>query len=134
MNALTFDTSGFQLHGQDAFLLSGEFHYFRVPKEDWKYRMQLFKESGGNTIATYVPWIIHEPTEGDIRFGDVGPRDLAGFLATAQEVGLKVIIRPGLYVYSEIVNAGLPQWLLDDYPQILAVDMHGKPVHHFSIS
>ncbi len=134
MNHLTFDPNGFQLNGQDAFMLSGEFHYFRVPKEDWKKRMQLYKEAGGNTLGTYVPWIIHEPEEGNIRFGDIGPRDLAGFLETAQEVGLKVILRPGLYVYSEIVNCGLPQWLLDNYPEILAVDMHGQKIKHYSIS
>ena len=134
MNTITYDSYGFRVDGRDDFMISGEFHYFRVPREDWKYRMQLFKDSGGNTVATYVPWIIHEPEEGHIVFGDVGPRDLEGFLKTAAEVGLKVIIRPGPYVYSELVNSGLPQWLLDNYPEVMAKNAKGENIHHFSIS
>ena len=52
---LTFDKQAFQIDDRDAFMISGEFHYFRVPHTDWKRRMELFKEAGGNTIATYVP-------------------------------------------------------------------------------
>ncbi|MBR2263214.1 MAG: beta-galactosidase, partial [Firmicutes bacterium] len=134
MNTLTYDHNGFQLDGRDDFMISGEFHYFRVPREDWKYRMQLFKDCGGNTLATYVPWIIHEPEEGRILFGDVGPRDLEGFLKTAAEVGLKVILRPGPYSYSELVNAGLPQWILDKYPETLARSASGAIIHRRSVS
>ncbi len=134
MNTLTYDQNGFQLDGRDDFMISGEFHYFRVPREDWKYRMQLFKDCGGNTLATYVPWIIHEPEEGRILFGDVGPRDLEGFLKTAAEVGLKVILRPGPYSYSELVNAGLPQWILDKYPETLARSANGTIIHRRSVS
>ena len=42
-----FDKIGFQIDGKDQFLVSGEFHYFRVPAYDWKRRMELFKEAGG---------------------------------------------------------------------------------------
>ena len=83
MASFSFDSLGFQVDGRDQYLVSGEFHYFRVPRQDWKRRMQLFKEAGGNCLATYVPWLIHEPTEGDIRFGDVDNRDLQGFLRLA---------------------------------------------------
>lgn len=134
MNDFSFDQLGFKIDGQDSYLISGEFHYFRVPREDWKRRMKLFREAGGNCIATYVPWVIHEPTEGDIRFGDIDARDLCGFLRMAQEMGLKVILRPGPYQYSEIYYAGLPAWLSRDYPETLAVDIHGKRIHRHSIS
>ena len=129
-----FDKIGFQIDGKDQFLVSGEFHYFRVPAYDWKRRMELFKEAGGNCLATYVPWLIHEPEEGNILFGDVPNRDLVSFLETAKEVGLKVMLRPGPYQYSELVNAGLPNWLLDDYPEILARDIHGEPFYNESVS
>ena len=130
----SFDSIGFQIDGQDAFMVSGEFHYFRVPRSDWRRRMQLFKEAKGNCIATYVPWLIHEPTEGDIRFGDVDNRDLAAFLTIAREEGLKVVLRPGPYQYSELVNDGLPEWLLADYPETLATDINGSAFRHSSIS
>lgn len=134
MNAFSFDRTGFFVDGQDRFMVSGEFHYFRVPHSDWRRRMRLLREAGGNCIATYVPWLIHEPTEGDIRFGDVPQRDLHAFLVAAQEEGLKVVLRPGPYQYSELDNAGLPAWLLNDYPQVHALDIDGRVINPHSIS
>ena len=134
MNSITFDHIGYKINGQDGFLISGEMHYFRVPREDWAERLSLLKQAGGNCVATYVPWLIHEPVEGDIRFSDVPQRDLAGFLREARSAGLSVIVRPGPYCYSELVNAGLPVWLLENYPQIFARDMKGNKIHHFSVS
>lgn len=131
---IEFDKNGFKYSGDDGFMVSGEFHYFRVPRSDWRRRMELFKEAGGNTIATYVPWIVHEPTEGEILFGDRDERDLAAFLETAREAGLAVCLRPGPYQYSELINDGLPEWLLTDYPEILACDASGKPFRHSSVS
>jgi len=115
-------------------MISGEFHYFRVPAKDWKRRMELFREAGGNCLATYVPWLIHEPEEGRIVFGDVPNRDLVRFLETAKEVGLQVTLRPGPYQYSELVNDGLPDWLLNDYPEVLARDVSGEPFRDSSVS
>lgn len=127
MAKVQFDRIGFKIDGEDQFFVSGEFHYFRVPAYDWKRRMELFKEAGGNCLATYVPWLIHEPEEGKIVWDDVPNRDLVRFLETAKEVGLKVLLRPGPYQYSELINGGLPDWLLDNYPEILARNIHGEP-------
>ncbi len=85
---LTFDPQGILIDGRREFLVSGEFHYFRVPPDDWRRRMELLKEAGGNCLATYVPWIIHEPEEGRIVFGDQPKRDFARFLETAADAGL----------------------------------------------
>ncbi len=128
MGSFSFDRIGFKIDGQDAYLVSGEFHYFRVPREDWRRRMQLFIEAGGNCLATYVPWLIHEPEEGDIRFNDVAYRDLRGFLTLAKEMNIKVLLRPGPYQYSELKNAGIPSWLLDNYPELRAADINGYGV------
>ena len=134
MENFQFDRIGFKIDGKDQFLVCGEFHYFRVPAEDWKRRMELFKEAGGNCLATYVPWLIHEPEEGKIIWGDVPNRDLIRFLETAKEVGIKVLLRPGPYQYSELVNGGLPDWLLDTYPEILARDIDGNAFYPESVS
>ncbi len=134
MTRLEFDSTGFKVNGEDSFLISGEFHYFRVPAEDWKRRMELFKAAGGNCLATYVPWLIHEPEEGNIVFGDVPGRDLAKFLETAREVGLCVVLRPGPYQYSELINAGLPTWLMENYPELWSYDLEGNAIHEQSIS
>ena len=115
---LSFDSRSLLFDGRREFLWSGEMHYFRGPAADWRRRMRLWKEAGGNFVATYVPWIVHEPEEGRIVFGDRPERDLAGFLRTAAEEGLQVLLRPGPYVYSELVRSGLPPWLFRDYPAL----------------
>jgi len=127
MEPLTFDSKYFYIGGKPVYFNSGEFHYFRVPKHDWKRRMQLLKSAGGNAVATYIPWMIHEPEEGVFQFDQGnGYTDLAEFLECAEEVGLYVIARPGPYAYSELKNGGLPDWLLDKYPQIRAEKRTGK--------
>jgi beta-galactosidase len=42
---ITFDHRSYYIAGKPAFLYSGEFHYFRVPREDWQRRMELFRQS-----------------------------------------------------------------------------------------
>ena len=134
MSQLNWNTDGFTINGAPAYLVSGEFHYFRVPPQDWARRMRLFREAGGNCLATYVPWMIHEPVEGDIRFGDCPGRDLVRFLETAQSEGLMVILRPGPYQYSELVNDGLPLWLTENYPELLAKNIRGESFRSASVS
>ena len=125
---LTWDNKGFYVDGKPAYIMSGEFHYFRVPRQDWAARMRLLREAGGNMLATYVPWLIHEPQEGQFVFGDCPSRDLQAFLETAAQEGLMVLVRPGPYQYSELAYAGLPGWLVQRYPQVLAMDETGEPI------
>lgn len=134
MESATFTPKGFQFDGKDSFFVSGEFHYFRVPKEDWRRRMRLFKHAGGNTLATYVPWLIHEPQEGTILFNDTPFRDLSDYLKAAQEEGLHVVLRPGPYSYSELLNSGMPSWLVDNYDALMAKNIRGETFHPDTIS
>jgi beta-galactosidase len=134
MQSITFDKRCYSIDGSPVYLYSGEFHYFRVPREDWRTRMRLFREAGGNCIATYIPWLIHEPAEGHILFGDEPYRDLEGFLQTARDEGLYVIARPGPYQYSELKYDGLPGWLCENYPQLRAHTLDGKAFRTSSIS
>ena len=79
MYKISFDKTSIQIDGKESFLISGEFPYFRIPRSDWRRRMELFRDAGGNCIATYVPWGIHEPEEGKICFDDVDHRSLTAF-------------------------------------------------------
>jgi beta-galactosidase len=126
MRKISWDNTSYYLDGKPGFLVSGEFHYFRVPPADWRKRLELWKEAGGNCIATYIPWILHEPEEGVFLFGDAPERDLEAFLKLCAEMDILVLVRPGPYVYSELVNAGLPPWLINKYPEILMRDEKGK--------
>jgi beta-galactosidase len=134
LKPIQFSQTAYIKDGRLFYLNSGEFPYFRVPKSDWKSRMELLKKAGGNCLATYVPWFIHEPAEGHFVFGTETYNDLEGFLKLAREEGLYVIVRPGPYLYSELHYGGLPAWLCQNYPQIQAKNFEGKTYASSSLS
>ena len=82
--AIEIHKGAYMIDGEEQFLISAEFPYFRVPREDWEERLIKFKQMHGNCISSYVPWIIHEPEEGDFRWGDVGNRDICAFWSCAK--------------------------------------------------
>ncbi len=130
-----FDTVCYRVNGNPTFLYSGEFHYFRVPKSDWRRRMDLFQAAGGNCLATYIPWCLHEPEEGKFVFrNETGALDFEAFLRVARDTGLYVIARPGPYQYSELKYDGLPGWLCENYPELHAKDIEGKSFRTSSVS
>ncbi|WP_342116691.1 glycoside hydrolase family 35 protein [Pseudoduganella sp. OTU4001] len=100
----------FELDGKPFVIRSGEVHYARVPREFWRERLQQMRAMGLNTVTTYVFWNRHEPEPG--RFDFSGDLDLAAFIRTARDVGLKVVLRPGPYVCAELDFGGFPAWLL----------------------
>ena len=133
--SLTFDARSFLAGGRRIFLVSGEQHYFRVPREGWRDRMEKLKAAGAKCVATYVPWLLHEPDEGRYDFSTPA-YDFEHFLELCAEVGLWAIVRPGPYQYSELLNGGLPAWLAQDYPEIKAHRLDGRPFETslFSVS
>src|SRR5271157_834396 len=133
--AIEFTQNHFEIDGKPICLYSGEFDYFRVPKSDWRRRMQLFKDAGGNCLATYIPWLIHEPEEGNFVFGGAdGVLDFEGFVETAGGLGLYVTARPGPYQYTEFRYNGLPGWLCKNYPAIQARNAQGNVINIGSVS
>ncbi|MDR1542506.1 MAG: beta-galactosidase [Clostridiales bacterium] len=125
---------GYIIDNTPGFLVSGEFHYFRVPKTDWERRLVLLKEAGMNCVATYIPWEIHEQKEGEFLFGDVPERDLEGFLRLCAKMELAVLCRPGPYQYSELRYDGLPEWLCEGYPAIYAQNVQGNTFRNSAVS
>uniref|UniRef100_A0A8C0LW57 Beta-galactosidase n=1 Tax=Canis lupus familiaris TaxID=9615 RepID=A0A8C0LW57_CANLF len=109
---LKVEGSSFTLDGSPFLIIAGTIHYFRVPREYWRDRLQKLKACGFNTVTTYVPWNLHEPERGKFDFS--GNLDMEAFVLLAAEMGLWVILRPGPYICSEIDLGGLPSWLLQD--------------------
>lgn len=134
MHNLTWNETTFLQDGQPVNMVSGEFHYFRVPRADWRKRLQLLKQAGGTTIATYIPWLIHEPVEGSFTFGGHDYDELDEFLTICAEEGVQVVARPGPYQYSELRYSGLPEWLCLNYPELLAKNLEGETFNIASIS
>ena len=56
----------FFVGGKPVLVLSGEVHYFRLDRGEWHDRIRKAKQSGCNAIASYIPWMFHEETEGQI--------------------------------------------------------------------
>ena len=118
---------------KENFLLSGEIHYFRVPKKEWRERLSKLKNAGLNAVSTYIPWNWHELTLGvfDFQGSTLEERDLETFLEYAQEEELGVIAKPGPYICAEWKNGGIPSWLIREHPEVLARNSKGKPTFWF---
>ena len=83
---ITFDTKSFLIDGQRRLILSGDIHYFRLPRAEWKPALEAAKDCGLNAVSTYIPWNVHEPAEGKWNFE--GNADLEEFLKIAKQLGL----------------------------------------------
>lgn len=92
-------------------LWSGEVHYWRIQAANWRPILEKVKELGLDVIATYAAWNFHEIGEAQYDFtGETTPEhNLIGFLEMTHEMGLKVLIRPGPYIYSEWPFGGPPE-------------------------
>lgn len=126
MKQVLVQNTTYQINGEKQFLISGELHYFRISREEWRQRLALLKEAGANFVSTYVPWSVHEPAEGEFHFEDTDNRDLEGFLKLCMEFDMFVICRPGPYINSELKMGGLPLWLRENYPETMAQKRNGE--------
>jgi beta-galactosidase len=124
----TFENSVFKINQEEAFILGGELHYFRVPFREWEDRILKIKDAGFSMISTYIPWLWHEKEEGgiDLSGETAKERDLLRFIRLVEAHDMKLCVRPGPYVMSELRNAGLPDWLLENYGEIRAQRLDGS--------
>ncbi len=125
------------INDEPFFLLSGAYHYFRIPNKLWEPSLKKLKKANFNTIFTLIPWIWHEFEEGKFDFeGETIPeRDFVGFINIVKKLGYKLIVRPGPYVFGEYTGYGIPFWLRKKYPEILQRNEDGTihreiSVHH----
>ncbi|MGQ9683518.1 MAG: beta-galactosidase [Anaerolineae bacterium] len=110
------------------FTLAGDLPYFRLPRDQWAPNLARLRAAHLNTVAISAPWNWHEPEEGEFDFcGEGDPqRDLRHLLSLCAEEGLRVIFRPGPHIGAGWRNGGIPDWLLDGHPEILALDALGR--------
>lgn len=98
-----YDGKPIQIH-------SGEMHYSRVPAPYWHHRLKMMKAMGLNAVATYVFWNFHETAPGKWDW-TTDNHNLKGFLKSASDEGMMVILRPGPYACGEWEFGGYPWWL-----------------------
>jgi hypothetical protein len=113
-NRIRYDGHCFTIDGQDTFIFSGAFHYFRCPRDQWRERFQAIKNAGFNAVETYVAWNWSErnPPRDVNDFSQIDLKDLDAWLTMAEkEFGFYTIVRPGPYICAEWATGGFPNWL-----------------------
>ncbi|MDO4275945.1 MAG: beta-galactosidase [Eubacteriales bacterium] len=108
----------FYINGKKEFLLCGEIHYFRIPKENWELVLDRLVECGCNAVAYYVPWHLHEYKEDKFDFnGETEENlDLSAWIELTEKKNLLGFIRIGPYIYAESTDLGVPVWFTKNYP------------------
>lgn len=102
--------AGLVLNGRSEPILAGSVHYWRMAPSSWAAALQAVKSLGLNMVDTYVPWSVHERSEGEFEFGATDPRrNVAAFVRLAGELGLSVIARPGPHINAELTHFGIPE-------------------------
>ncbi len=96
--------------GEPVFIFGGELHYFRIPRPLWRDRLRKARAAFLNTAGVYIPWNLHEPSEGGFVFQD--DLDLREWLECIRETGMYLFARPGPYICAEWDGGGLPGWFL----------------------
>ncbi|MDQ6883342.1 MAG: beta-galactosidase [Candidatus Dormibacteraeota bacterium] len=117
------------IDGEPRIVMSGEIHYFRVPRDEWANRIASLKEAGCTTVASYIPWLFHELPDGTIDVtGETLPeRDVGAFIELCRNEGLWFIARPGPFVMAELKNEGLPYRVYEQHPEIIPAGWDGRP-------
>ncbi|HET6487917.1 MAG TPA: beta-galactosidase, partial [Spirochaetia bacterium] len=108
--SVLLDRNGIRIDGRYRVLLCSSVHYFRIPRELWKDRLQRVKDAGYTCVDLYFPWNFHERAPG--RWDFSAERDAAAFLDLVTEVGLYAVARPGPYICSEWDGGAIPAWIL----------------------
>ena len=109
MATVTYDGQSFMIDSRRIWIVGGQIDYARIPSEQWADRLHAARVAGLNTVATSVPWAVHEPRPGQFDFED--QHDLRRFVKLAGQAGLWVIVRAGPYIGEGWDMGGLPHWL-----------------------
>lgn len=108
------------------------FHYFRLARPAWEKLLTRVRQLGTDTIVCPVPWGFHEFADNQFDMqGFSNPRrDLLGFIKLCSAMNFTLVLELSpLAPNANLLNAGLPGWLIHQHPGILQTDATGK-IHH----
>ncbi|MEA3320400.1 MAG: beta-galactosidase [Bacillota bacterium] len=116
------------IDGKPVLIMCGEIHYYRLERKYWQDRINKLKDAGCNAVATYIPWLCHEPVEGQVDLdGRTRPElDLGAFIDLCAENDLYFFARPGPFIMAEMKNEGIPHWVSKKHPEVVPVGWDGN--------
>ncbi|MDR2535032.1 MAG: beta-galactosidase [Treponema sp.] len=119
----------FYIGSKPVLLLAGEIHYFRLDPKDWQDRLNRLRECGMNTVASYIPWLIHEQQQGEVDLdGTTHPRhNLKAFIELCEKNDFYLFLRPGPFIMAEMKNDGIPYWVYETCPDAIPRGFEGVP-------
>lgn len=107
----------FHLDNKPVFVHSADYPYYRDSQDDWSRQLDNIKQMNVPVITCYIPWRHHavsSPVNGKQVFDFKGKtkanRNVVEFIRLCKEKGLKVIVKPGPFVHSELDDGGLPSY------------------------
>lgn len=105
-------------------------HYFRLAPHAWPYYLRRVHQLGASMVYTPVPWGWHAwgPSETDLRGSTHPRRNLLGFVALTEAVGLqlRLDLTPVAAAEAQLLHNGLPTWLMTDHSDLLPRDADGR--------
>ena len=107
---VSLGTRGLRLGAREVPLISGSVHYWRLDPREWLAALTALQSLGIEIVDVYLPWGVHEQTDGSLDFGARDPRlDAVRFLNLAHSLGLLAIVRPGPHINAELTFFGIPE-------------------------
>lgn len=109
-------------------LLAVELHYFGVSRDRWELLLARARQLGATAIVARVPWAWHAPQAGAIDLtGATDPRrDLVGFVRLCGQLGMPVVLQPGL-LSGAAALAGGSAGPLRSHAEVRALGSAGMP-------
>jgi len=107
---VSLSTRGLRLGAREVPLISGSVHYWRLDPREWLSSLTALQSMGIEIVDVYLPWGVHEQSDGSLDFGARDPRlDAVRFLKLAHSLGLLAIVRPGPHINAELTFFGIPE-------------------------
>ncbi|MGW0805805.1 beta-galactosidase [Nonomuraea sp. NPDC002799] len=99
-------------------LITADYPYYRDDPAVWEDRLRAVRDELGIEVVTcYLPWRHHQPDQGtapDFTGVTHPARNVVAFLSLCDELGLRVIAKPGPFIHAEVTYGGLPDWVCPD--------------------
>jgi beta-galactosidase len=105
----------FLVHGIPQIMVSADYPYYRDDRAHWQDRLEKLRDACHVRVVTfYIPWRHHQLSlHGDYDFtGQTqANRDVIGFIALIQQLGMLAVAKPGPFIHAETNFGSLPDWV-----------------------